>query len=443
MRKYKIRLNRKKFRRRMFGFLLILILIIGSIIFVPKYLSEHAQKQNPGKTTVRSTDVSYVLRDSGGVKVTAALTLIQDYFTTYYTSMGTLKTSDLTKQFDMNDALGYQSALINQAAMDYMIVYRSSGVNDLGFANCTCGVTITDVSKDGDSLTVKLVSDEEEQFAYLGDTTSSMCGIEHTFVLKKTDNGYLILSHEYEDSAYLSIEETVQAYTKSNASASNEELKQVIDSKRADLEEQAKNNLSAYETQRQSYNANPSSFALNLSCDHVYNRNDAVSYSDQWVGETEVIRNDSVWETYDYAGGNCSNYVSQCVYAGGIPMDAKGNQIWKWYSDTPDSTSAKTGRSPSWTQVDYFYDYCSDNTGYGIAAEIANNLYSADLGDVVIMDWGDGWSHVVMITQVVKDANGNVTDYLINSNTSDRKNYPLSAYGCVKMSVIRIAGWNN
>ncbi len=443
MRKYKIRLNRKKFRRRMFGFLLILALIVCSIIFVPRYLSEHTQNQNPGRTTVRSTEVSYVLRDTGGLKVTAALTLIQDYFTTYYTSLGTLKTADLTKYFDSNDALGYQSAQMNQSAMDYMITYRSSGINDLGFAQCTCGVTITDVSKDGDFLSIELISDEEEQFSYLGDTASSMCGIAHTFVLKKTDNGYLILSHEYEDSAYLSIEEAVQTYTKSNASASNEELKQVIDSKRTDLESQAKNNLSLYETQRQSYIANPSSFALNLSCDHVYNRDAAVAYSNQWVGETEVTRNDSVWETYDYAGGNCNNYVSQCVYAGGIPMDAKGNQIWKWYSDTPDSTSAKTGRSPSWTQVDYFYDYCSDNTGYGIAAEISNNLYSGDIGDVVIMDWGDGWSHVVMITQVVKDANGNVTDYLINSNTSDRKNYPLSAYGCVKMSVIRIAGWNN
>jgi hypothetical protein len=43
------------------------------------------------------------------------------------------------------------------------------------------------------------------------------------------------------------------------------------------------------------------------------------------------------------------------------------------------------------------------------------------------MDWGDGWSHVVLITGVVKDENGNVVDDLIDS-----------IVGSKELSVIRV-----
>jgi len=423
----------------MFGFFLAMVLLIGSGIMIVRHFRGISEQNRA--TSVRSSDVTYVLRDSGGLKTTDALKLIEQYFTAYYSSLGTLKPADLTQYYGMEDSDSYASARINQAVLNYLIFYRSNGVCDLGFSSCICGVTITDAKTDGDRLEIKLVSDESMQFVGYGDVTSSMCGVEHTFVLKKTSDGYRILTHIYEDSVYSELEESLKDAS-DNASLSNDQIKQLIDQRLSDMESDAKKNLDTYESQRQAYLADPSGYPLTLNAAYDYKREDAVAYAEKWVGDTAVIRNDSVWETYDYAGGNCANFVSQCIFAGGIPMDVTGDEIWKWYNDTPDSTSAKSGRSPSWTQVGYFYDYCTGNSGYGIVAETANNLYSAEIGDGIMMDWGDGWSHVVLITEVVKDENGNVVDYLINSNTSDRKNYPLSAYGCVKMSAIRIAGWN-
>jgi len=62
----------------------------------------------------------------------------------------------------------------------------------------------------------------------------------------------------------------------------------------------------------------------------AYDRQNAVSYANQWAGETEVMRN-SVYYDYSTEGGDCTNYVSQCLRAGGIRfgsnqgyMDNKG-----------------------------------------------------------------------------------------------------------------------
>ena len=59
---------------------------------------------------------------------------------------------------------------------------------------------------------------------------------------------------------------------------------------------------------------------------HAYDREAAAAYAREWAGE----RNPQ-WGVYDGAGGNCMNYVSQCLYASGIPMDQSGDAQWYWY----------------------------------------------------------------------------------------------------------------
>jgi hypothetical protein len=59
------------------------------------------------------------------------------------------------------------------------------------------------------------------------------------------------------------------------------------------------------------------------------------------------------------------------------------------------------------------------------------------------MKSGDNWSHVVLVTDVITDDEGAVIDYLIASNTSNRTDFPLSAYGNIDLDLIRIGGWND
>ena len=65
------------------------------------------------------------------------------------------------------------------------------------------------------------------------------------------------------------------------------------------------------------------------------------------------------FKDYEQWGGNCTNYISQCINAGGIPMDSDGNNVmkeWYWYSDNK--------RTPSWTGAQPFFEYLTSNNTY-------------------------------------------------------------------------------
>lgn len=130
---------------------------------------------------------------------------------------------------------------------------------------------------------------------------------------------------------------------------------------------------------------------------------------------------------------------------GGIPMDIYGydTQQWKWYSDVPNSYSEARGRSSSWSGVDEFYTYVNENSGYGLVAEADGNLYAAQPGDVLQYGADGEWKHSVLVTEVVNDASGRPVEFLIASNTTDRIDWPMSAYAYADVRLIHVLGYNN
>ena len=75
-----------------------------------------------------------------------------------------------------------------------------------------------------------------------------------------------------------------------------------------------------------------------------YNRRAAVAYANRWA----LSRNP---EYFDYSGigGDCTSFASQTVYAGTGVMNYTGDTGW-YYINAND-------KSPSWTGVDYFYNF--------------------------------------------------------------------------------------
>jgi len=71
-----------------------------------------------------------------------------------------------------------------------------------------------------------------------------------------------------------------------------------------------------------------------------YNRNNAVSYANSWATSPN-----SAFKNYIYDGGDCTNFVSQCVYAGGLPETSS------WYYYGSKNVSA------SWIMAQSFRDY--------------------------------------------------------------------------------------
>lgn len=152
---------------------------------------------------------------------------------------------------------------------------------------------------------------------------------------------------------------------------------------------------------------------------YEYDRIGAVQYARRW----SLDRN-SKFQDYEDWGGNCTNYISQCVNAGGVPMDPYGGNLmkkWYWYNDL--------NRTPSWTGAECFFEYftCNNNEdtdNFGVyASEVSYD--ELQLGDVVQLIKDGKAYHTMIITKIL--LNGyKVYDYLISQNTYDLLDYPLS-----------------
>ncbi|WP_455540078.1 amidase domain-containing protein [Terrisporobacter sp.] len=150
-----------------------------------------------------------------------------------------------------------------------------------------------------------------------------------------------------------------------------------------------------------------------------YNRIAAVEYARRWA-----LGRNPRFHDYENWGGNCTNFISQCINAGGIPMDSHGSNImkqWYWYSDN--------NRTPSWTASQPFFEYLVNNNHYdtdnfGVYAEEVN-YNELELGDLIQLIENNKAYHTMIITRVLLDGD-ELYDYLVSQNTYDLLDYPLS-----------------
>jgi len=93
-------------------------------------------------------------------------------------------------------------------------------------------------------------------------------------------------------------------------------------------------------------------------------------------------------------GNDCTNFVSQALHYGGIPerLTTSGNYL-KWYYTTSYDVS------PSWINVDDFYEVLNSYTIFSSELDYASEL---ELGDVVQYDmYEDGdWNHTAIVTKI-------------------------------------------
>lgn len=117
-----------------------------------------------------------------------------------------------------------------------------------------------------------------------------------------------------------------------------------------------------------------------------YNRSAALGYAQRWGRD----RNPKYYDFSDL-GGDCTNFVSQCVYAGSGVMNYTPTYGW-YYIDAQDRTA-------SWTGVEYFYNFMVNNQGPGpVMTEV--DATRVRVGDVVQLGRLDGsFYHSLLITR--------------------------------------------
>jgi hypothetical protein len=153
-----------------------------------------------------------------------------------------------------------------------------------------------------------------------------------------------------------------------------------------------------------------------------YNRIAAVTYARKWSGG----RNPEYYD-FEHIGGDCTNFVSQCVYAGSGVMNYAADG---WYYTNLNN------RSPSWTSVELFYKFMTANTGAGPhAADVP--LREVKIGDVIQLSFdGDIFSHSLLVVQT--GFSPSMTNVRIASHSYDSYGRPLNSYVFRDYRVIHI-----
>ncbi len=138
-----------------------------------------------------------------------------------------------------------------------------------------------------------------------------------------------------------------------------------------------------------------------------YRREDAVLYADRW------------WDSFnpEFAAFevNCTNYISQCLFAGGGPINYTGKRESGWWYKG--YVGGREAWSYSWSVANAMERYLA-NSGSGLRAELVSRPEQLELGDVIIYDWdGNGaYQHSTIVTAF--DAGGMP---LVNAHTVPSK----------------------
>lgn len=151
-----------------------------------------------------------------------------------------------------------------------------------------------------------------------------------------------------------------------------------------------------------------------------YNRQKCVQYAKQWA----LSRNPNYYD-YEKIGGDCTNFASQCIYAGYGEMNPKSWYYW-----------SANNKSPSWTGVKFLYDFLVNNKSVGPRGiEILQN--QIQIGDLIQLSQdGQRFSHSLIVVGI---QNPNyLGDILIATHSQDALNRPVATYEFRKIRFVHI-----
>lgn len=136
-----------------------------------------------------------------------------------------------------------------------------------------------------------------------------------------------------------------------------------------------------------------------------YRRDLAVAYADKWWDHPNP--------KYEQFAVNCTNYVSQCLFAGHAPMDYTNsrNSGW-WYRGL---WHGQEQWSYSWSVAHALQLFLTAPRTHGLRATIVHSAEQLQLGDVISYDWGaTGRFHHSTIVTAFNEAG----QPLVNANTT-------------------------
>ncbi len=152
-----------------------------------------------------------------------------------------------------------------------------------------------------------------------------------------------------------------------------------------------------------------------------YNREQVYEYAKEWA-----YKRNPKYYNFDTVGGDCTSYVSQCIYAGIKEMNYTKNRGWYYINGNE--------KSPSWSGVEYLYKFLTQNQLVGPYGK-ETTKQKVEIGDIAQLSFdGITFGHTLLI---VKIENGELYSA---SHTIDTFGKLVTSYDFEKIRYIHIQG---
>ena len=153
-------------------------------------------------------------------------------------------------------------------------------------------------------------------------------------------------------------------------------------------------------------------YALNIS--------DETAYARRWA-----FSHNPLYYSFEKLGGDCTNFVSQCIHAGGAVMNLTRDIGW-YYRSLND-------RAAAWTGVEFFCRFILNNKSTGPFGRLVPPDEAA-AGDVLQLGTGSRFYHSLLVIAV-----RNGMPY-VAAHTYPAFDRPLDSYSFETVRCIRIIG---
>ena len=159
-----------------------------------------------------------------------------------------------------------------------------------------------------------------------------------------------------------------------------------------------------------------------------YRRDEAVAYARHWA----YGRNPEFYD-YERIGGDCTNFASQCIYAGTGVMNY--TPIFGWYYIDANN------KAPAWTGVEYLHNFLiRSEISPGPICTVTQDLAVAVPGDVIQLIFeGDVFQHSPVV--IATDGSGLPSGIQVAAHSYDADCRPLDSYTYQQYRVLHILGY--
>lgn len=152
-----------------------------------------------------------------------------------------------------------------------------------------------------------------------------------------------------------------------------------------------------------------------------YDRQAATAYAKEWA-----LKRNPAYYNFDGLGGDCTNFTSQCLYAGSKVMNHTKVYGWYYYN--------LNHRTASWTGVPYLYNFLLGNKGTGPFA-VETDRFHVQRGDILQLGTHNGnFYHSPVIVAVYDN------EIFVAAHTDDAYMRPLSTYVYDQVRFLSVLG---